>query len=172
MNCRNGLVASSGSRLKLAARRLWLRIIFLTAAVALFASICGAAHAAECLITEWHSFGWTATTSMTIRSGEGCSSGFSSSGDFAHQLYISSPPEHGTADTIGTNTWTYQSDSGYVGRDSFKVDIVIAGGRPIRLTVNVTVVERSFNGTKGKEDTKKYCDGCPDASRQKQTPSP
>ena len=80
-----------------------------------------------------------ATINMPIQSGASCEAKVNVYGTLSkpRRLTISQQAQHGTAGTVGREYWTYRSNAGYVGSDSFQVSIWLKA-KVFVVTVNVT----------------------------------
>lgn len=84
--------------------------------------------------------GQTATGTMNADSGIACTETLWSGPPYLQEIAVGTPPSHGKATTNGLNEFTYQSDPGYVGSDSFLVDVLYGHGQGYaKQLVEVTV---------------------------------
>jgi hypothetical protein len=108
---------------------VYWRARWLLAALPVAALLCGvsvnAANAENC---RWRyeglDSGKTSTGSMTVRSGESCQMTFWSPPPYRQEVTIVIPPSHGTAAAMGVDGFSYQSQAGYTGSDTFQVDVL------------------------------------------------
>lgn len=84
--------------------------------------------------------GQTATGTMNVESGTACTETLWSGPPYLQEIVVGRPPSHGKVSTNEPREFTYQSDAGYVGSDSFVVDVLYGHGQGYaKQLVEVTV---------------------------------
>ena len=116
-----------------------LRAILLSA---LCCAASAAAFAEECQIPDYRfNFGEESSISIIVKTGLKCGSRTYADRALIRKITISRLPKNGMA-TVESNRWSYQSNPGFTGIDSFAMAIVGQTlENPAMLTVNVSVTK-------------------------------
>ena len=138
MTYRDGLV---GFVPRMAGRLSRLSVAHLALLAALCSITLGASNAAACQRhVPWFNPGKTVTETMTAQSGVSCETDVTSPIGSWVSITIVVPPTQGTATVLGLHGWSYQSNPGFTGNDTFQVS-VLRHPPAATIVVDVTVTK-------------------------------
>ena len=137
-NALDGLISSIPRMARLVSR---LSVAHLALLTALCFIALGASNAAACeRSVPWFNPGKTVTETMTAQSGVSCETDVTSSVSSWRSITIIVPPTNGTATVLGLHGWSYQSNPGFTGSDTFQVS-VLRHPPAATIVVDVTVTK-------------------------------
>jgi hypothetical protein len=141
MTSRDSLGGLVGFVPRMAKRLSRLPVAHLAVLAALCSITLGASNATACQRSvPWFNPGKTVTETMTAQSGVSCETDVTSSVSSWRSITIIVPPTNGTATVLGLHGWSYQSNPGFTGSDSFQVS-VLRHPPAATIVVDVTVTK-------------------------------
>jgi hypothetical protein len=141
MNFHRTMLGSSNAVAMDAAHRHRRRLASTALLGLLCSSVSVTAYGSDCQVdVAWWGAGKHTPATMTVKSGVSCTHQVHTANVAVKYLSIQIPPKNGTATTLGTDKWSYQSNPGFTGADSFEVSITTRT-KPALIDVDVTVTK-------------------------------
>jgi hypothetical protein len=100
------------------------KFVVLSAVACLSSIVVNSAYSADCTVDRYSFvYGSDSPAHMTTKSGKLCWGKIVTRSGGVSSVQIGQQPADGVASAVGVSRWQYQSRSGYVGKDSFTVQI-------------------------------------------------